>query len=261
LSEAPLIDNLGSTGKQVLTSTRSNGITLSLNNLKIAFAARSGPSTELMELIDGNVVAIDSAGASMSPLSPTAFTQIDRQLDVSAAFISETTIAAKVWDQLRSLHVVSGSFGEGIASVVGNVSGSVASVVGNVGGSVASVTGNVGGSVASVTGNIEGTLAGLEPNTITAAAISTDAIGSFELATDAVQEIVDGIRQQVLTEAYAADGAAPTMEQLLYMIWSALAQFSIAGATLTSRKLDGSTTAMTFGLDDPVNPTSRTRNS
>lgn len=62
-----------------------------------------------------------------------------------------------------------------------------------------------------------------------------------------------------LTEGYAADGAAPTLNQMLYQIWSALSEFSISGTTITAKKLDGSTTAMTFTLDDSANPTSRTR--
>lgn len=62
-----------------------------------------------------------------------------------------------------------------------------------------------------------------------------------------------------LTESYAADGAAPTLAQLLFMIWSGLVEFSISGTTITCKKLDGSTTSMTFTLDDATNPTSRTR--
>ena len=48
-----------------------------------------------------------------------------------------------MWDQARAGHVIPGSFGEGVASVQGNVTGSTASVTGNVGG-------NVNGSVGSV---------------------------------------------------------------------------------------------------------------
>lgn len=62
-----------------------------------------------------------------------------------------------------------------------------------------------------------------------------------------------------LTEGYAADGVAPTLEQMLFQLWSALAEFSISGTTVTAKKLDGSTTAMTFTLNDATNPTSRTR--
>lgn len=60
-------------------------------------------------------------------------------------------------------------------------------------------------------------------------------------------------------ESYAADGAVPTWGQMQYMIWAALAQFGIAGLTMTVRKLDGTTEAMTFTMDDAVNPTSRVR--
>src|SRR3990167_3383290 len=62
-----------------------------------------------------------------------------------------------------------------------------------------------------------------------------------------------------LTEGYAADGAAPTLNQMLYMILQTLMEFSISGTTLTVKKIDGSTTAMTVTLDDGTNPTSRTR--
>ena len=62
-----------------------------------------------------------------------------------------------------------------------------------------------------------------------------------------------------LTEAYASDGAAATPAQLLYMLWAGVNEFSISGPTITAKKLDGSTTAMTWTLDDSSSPTSRTR--
>lgn len=62
-----------------------------------------------------------------------------------------------------------------------------------------------------------------------------------------------------MTEDYAADGAAGTLNQLLYMILQSLHEFAISGTTRTVKKLDGSTTAMTFTLDDATNPSSTTR--
>ena len=62
-----------------------------------------------------------------------------------------------------------------------------------------------------------------------------------------------------LTEAYAADGAAFTLSQGFYMLWASLSEFAISGTTITAKKLDGITTAMTFTLNDGTNPTSRTR--
>jgi hypothetical protein len=62
-----------------------------------------------------------------------------------------------------------------------------------------------------------------------------------------------------LTEGYATDGATATMAELLYMIWAMLAEKSVASTTLTAKKLDGSTSAMTFTLNDATTPTSITR--
>ena len=56
-----------------------------------------------------------------------------------------TAIADEIWDELRAGHVIAGSFGQGAASVQGNITGSVASVSGNVDGNVSgSVVGTIG---------------------------------------------------------------------------------------------------------------------
>ena len=62
-----------------------------------------------------------------------------------------------------------------------------------------------------------------------------------------------------MTESYAADGVAPTLAQAIFAIQQQAGDFSISGTTITVKKLDGSTTAMVFTLDDDTNPTSRTR--
>ncbi len=63
------------------------------------------------------------------------------------------------------------------------------------------------------------------------------------------------------TESYASDGAAATPAQLLYMILCSVSEFAVSSTTSTGKKLDGSTTAMTWTLDDASSPTSRTRAS
>lgn len=110
-----------------------------------------------------------------------------------------------------------------------------------------------------VGGRIDASVGAMATDVVTAAAIAADAITSSELATTAVNEIRDAVYQGTLTEGYAADGAAATVEQLLYMIWAAVADFSITSTTLTCRKLDGATSAMTFTLNNETTPTSRTR--
>ena len=62
-----------------------------------------------------------------------------------------------------------------------------------------------------------------------------------------------------LTESYAATGIAPTLEQALLMILQLYSDFDIAGTTRTTRKLDGTTVAMTHTLDDATTPTALAR--
>lgn len=64
-----------------------------------------------------------------------------------------------------------------------------------------------------------------------------------------------------LTESYSALHAAPTEAQLLFEIRSLLAEKSVASTTLTTHKVDGSSSAMTFTLNDATLPTSITRAS
>jgi hypothetical protein len=62
-----------------------------------------------------------------------------------------------------------------------------------------------------------------------------------------------------MTEAYAADGTAPTLAQCLFLIQQSLHEFSISGTARTVKKLDGATTAAVFTLDSATSPTSTTR--
>jgi hypothetical protein len=64
-----------------------------------------------------------------------------------------------------------------------------------------------------------------------------------------------------MTESYSADGVAPTLAQSLFLTMQNLQDFSFAGTTQTVKKIDGSTTAATYTLDDAVTPTSKTRAS
>ncbi len=62
-----------------------------------------------------------------------------------------------------------------------------------------------------------------------------------------------------VTESYNADGAAPTPVQALLLTMQMLTEMSIAGTTMTIKKLDGSSTAATLTLDSGTAPTSITR--
>lgn len=121
-------------------------------------------------------------------------------------------------------------------NITGNITGNLSGSVGSVTGAVGSVTGNVGGNVAG-------------------------SVGSLTTNNDKTGYRLDATGSAALTEGYAADGAAATLPQLLYMLLAVLTEASVSGTTLTAKKLDGSTTAATFTLNDATSPTSITRAS
>lgn len=106
------------------------------------------------------------------------------------------------------------------------------------------------------------TAAKIASDAITAAKLATDCITSDELAASAITEIAAGVLTSTLTEAYAADGAEFTLSQALYMLWSIAAELEDVNTTTPdSKKLDGSTVAMTFTLDNAATPTNMTRSA
>jgi hypothetical protein len=70
-----------------------------------------------------------------------------------------------------------------------------------------------------------------------------------------------GMMVSAMTESYAAVNAAPQLGQLLFEVLqrSAPTKRSVSGTTETIKKIDGTTTAMTYTLDSASNPTTITR--
>jgi hypothetical protein len=124
-----------------------------------------------------------------------------------------------------------GAAGAGLTNI--NLPNQTMDIVGN-------ITGNLSGSVGTVTG------------------LTASDVGAIKTKTDAMP---GSILTTALTESYAADGAAGTLTQILYAIQQMLQEKSVSSTTMTVKKLDGSTTAMTFTLSDATNPTSITRAS
>jgi len=85
-----------------------------------------------------------------------AAADLDAQLD---ALPTAAENADAVWDEARAGHVAAGSFGEGVASVQGSVTGSVASVTGAVG-SVTGLTASDVGAIKTKTDSLTFTVAG-----------------------------------------------------------------------------------------------------
>jgi len=99
----------------------------------------------------------------------------------------------------------------------------------------------------------------IKTGAITADSIAADAIDASALKADAVTEITTSVLTTAMTEAYAADGAAPTVAQALFAIQQFLQERSVSDTTITVKKLDGSTTAMTLTINNAATPTSITR--
>jgi hypothetical protein len=74
-------------------------------------------------------------------------------------------------------------------------------------------------------------------------------------------EVVDGLTVDLLADSVATDGTRPTIGQAIYEMLQFLTEKSVSGTTVTVKKVDGSTSLMTFTLDDANAPTSITRAS
>ena len=94
------------------------------------------------------------------------------------------------------------------------------------------------------------------------ASVSADIAALNDLsAADVNAEVVDVLRTDTIPDAYSADGDQPTFAQAVLAILQFLTEKAVSGTTVTVKKPNGSTTAMTFTLDDGTNPTSITRAS
>lgn len=130
---------------------------------------------------------------------------------------------------------------------------------------VNSVTGGQSGAF-KVSGNLAAAVNTIASGAITAAAIATGAIDADAIAADAVTEIqsglstltASGLLTTALADVYAANGAAPTLQQAIMAIHQALMDFAISGTSNTVNKLDG-TTAFVVTLDSATSPTAASR--
>lgn len=98
-------------GKAGLGGSEFTGITLTLiNDWRVQFEARGGPTYISCQVTGGNLVAINAF--SDNPIKPTAFTQVQIRQSQAPTIINAGV--EEFWDALRSAHTVGGSFGEGV---------------------------------------------------------------------------------------------------------------------------------------------------
>jgi hypothetical protein len=225
----------GNVGGNVTGSVGSvtAAVTVGTNNDKTGYSIASSGITSssfAAGAIDAAAIAADAIGSS--------------ELAASAA----SEIAAAVWDEARSGHTTSGSFGQGVASVQGNVTGSVASVSGSV------------GSVAS--GGISA--ASIAADAITAAKIADGAIDRATFAADTgLQPISSGTAEGGTSTTITLGPNASTITNLYVGLWILLTGGTGAGQVRRMANYNGSTKVATIGQNTTealwvVNPDSTT---
>jgi hypothetical protein len=84
------------------------------------------------------------------------------------------------------------------------------------------------------------------------------AVGDLPTNTELAAALAAYAATQV-TESYAANGVAPTRDELMLAIHQHLTMFGIDGTSRTVYKLDGTTPAFVETLDDGTTPTALTR--
>lgn len=138
---------------------------------------------------------------------------------------------------------------ENPTSVVGLSSTTISAsqVVASVTGAVGSVTGNVGGNVAGSVGSVTAAVTVGTNNDKTGYALSSAGNAAVMTTT--------------MTESYAAVNVAPTPAQILFEQRALLAENNVTGTTVTTRKIDGSTTAATYDINSATTPTDITRSA
>ena len=189
---------------------------------------------------------------------PGVFTFAQDDLIVVIAGASNAAdIADAVWDEAQADHVASGSFGEMATNLPDVLS------LANINVQVDTALSDIGLHYL-ITGAIPTDLdTDVHDDSLLGYIMATSVMLGWNRTTDSMQAHQDGMAATVwttaLTEAYGTDGSNFTGAQGLYMLWASLSEFSISSTTITAKQLDGSTTAMTFTLDDATNPTSRTR--
>lgn len=108
----------------------------------------------------------------------------------------------------------------------------------------------------------QATIAGYLDTEVAAIKAKTDNLPAAPAATGDIPSaatIATAVLTTAMTEAYSTAGGTKTVAQALYEIAQMLQEKAVASTTLTVKKVDGSTSAMTFTLDDATAPTSITR--
>lgn len=220
-------------------------------NLLTAITAIKAKTDQLVFTLANKVdSSIQAAGDFVQAAADKVWLTAARTL---TSFGFTVSLAQSVWDETAASHNTAGTMGNLLNSAGAAADPWVTALPGAYG---AGTAGNIIGNLGSDSVNINAIKAKTDQLTFTVPNV-VDASGGASAAA-----IAAAVFNTAMTEGYAADGAEATLAQLLYMLWAAAAaEKTISGTTMTVKKLDGITTAMTFTLNSATNPTSITRAS
>ena len=200
---------------------------------------------------------------------------------------SAASIADAVWNELQADHTTVGSFGE-IATEIATLLTDLATVDTNVDAVLEDTGTTLPGTLSGIESKIDtvdsvadailvdtgttlpGTLTTIEGKVDTVdGVVDTILVDTNEIQGDLTDGgrldlILDSINSAwttALTESYASDGAAMTPAQALHMIYALVGNVVTTGINYQAKRLDGSTNAMVFTMDDATNPTQKIRAS
>ena len=265
LATASALSTVDGNVDDILTDT---GTTLPGTLATLATSSALSTVDTVVDAIKVVTDALPDSGALSSLATASALATVDGNVD-SILVDTGTTIPATLSTLEGKVDTVD-TVADGIKTVTDNLPDSgalsslaTASALATVDGNVDSILTDTGTTLPATLSTIEGkvdtvdtvvdSISSTLSSGVTVATISDGAIGA-----DAVADIWS---TTALAESYASDGSTGTPAQLLYMIQQATTEFAISGTSLTVKKVDGSTTAGVWTLDDASAPTSRTRAS
>jgi hypothetical protein len=225
-----------------------------LNNLSAA-QVNAEVDTALADYDAPTKAELDSGLAGLNdPTAAAIRTEIDSNSTQLAAIVADTNELQGDWvnggrlDLILDELTTQGDTNEGKIDTVDTV---VDAVLVDTGTTIpAQISGLNNLSAAQVNAEVDTALADYDPPTKAELDSGLAALNDVTVAD---------ILTTQMTESYAGDGVAPTLAQALFLIQQQLGDFAISGTTLTVKKIDGSTTAATFTLNDATTPTSVTR--
>ena len=233
-------------------------------------ALRPTVAGRTLDVSTGGEAGIDWANVG-SPTTAVDLSGTDIQLadtvtTVTNLHASAATAAALATAQ-TDLDTITGTDGVTLATAqalyapakAGDNMGTASSVTGSVGSVVADVTIDAG-SVDLIWDEAIAGHAGVGSTGEAVSGILVDTGTTLPATLAALNDIsVADILTTQMTEAYAANGVAPTLAQATFAIHQMLMQFGISGTSLTVRQLDNTTTAFVVTLDDAAAPTDAKR--